>query len=120
MTDTGFVTPAVREAVQGSDVLVLEANHDVEMLKQGSYPYELKQRILGTRGHLSNVTAGQLLLQRRVFLAHLSEQNNLPKLALDTVKNILDSKNRLQETKLIVADQHRPVADFLIDQPSLF
>lgn len=125
VTDTGFVTPAVREAVQGSDVLVLEANHDVEMLKQGSYPYELKQRILGTRGHLSNVTAGQLLLQleklpRRVFLAHLSEQNNLPKLALDTVKNILDSKNRLQETKLIVADQHRPVADFLIDQPSLF
>ena len=125
MTDTGFVTPAVREAVQGSDVLVLEANHDVEMLKQGSYPYELKQRILGTRGHLSNVTAGQFLLQleklpRRVFLAHLSEQNNLPKLALDTVKNILDSKNRLQETKLIVADQHRPVADFLIDQPSLF
>ena len=125
VTDTGFVTPAVREAVQGSDVLVLESNHDVEMLKQGSYPYELKQRILGTRGHLSNVTAGQLLLQleklpRRVFLAHLSEQNNLPKLALDTVKNILESKNRLQETKLIVADQHRPVADFLIDQPSLF
>ena len=125
VTDTGFVTPAVREAVQGSDVLVLEANHDVEMLKQGSYPYELKQRILGTRGHLSNATAGQLLLQleklpRRVFLAHLSEQNNLPQLALDTVKNILDSKKRLQETKLIVADQHRPVADFLIDQPSLF
>ena len=124
VTDTGFVTPAVREAVQGSDVLVLEANHDVEMLKNGSYPYELKQRILGTRGHLSNNTAGQFLLQlekmpRRIFLAHLSEQNNLPKLALDTVKNILDSKKRLQETRLLVANQHQPVADYLTGQMAL-
>ena len=124
VTDTGFVTPAVREAVQGSDVLILEANHDVEMLKNGSYPYELKQRILGTRGHLSNNTAGQFLLQlekmpRRIFLAHLSEQNNLPKLALDTVKNILDSKKRLQETRLLVANQHQPVADYLTGQMAL-
>ena len=124
VTDTGFVTPAVREAVLGSDVLVLEANHDVEMLKNGSYPYELKQRILGTRGHLSNNTAGQFLLQLekmpgRIFLAHLSEQNNLPKLALDTVKNILDSKKRLQETKLLVANQHQPVADYLTGQMAL-
>ena len=124
VTDTGFVTPAVREAVLGSDVLILEANHDVEMLKNGSYPYELKQRILGTRGHLSNNTAGQFLLQlekmpRRIFLAHLSEQNNLPKLALDTVKNILDSKKRLQETRLLVANQHQPVADYLTGQMAL-
>ena len=124
VTDTGFVTPAVREAVQGSDVLILEANHDVEMLKNGSYPYDLKQRILGTRGHLSNNTAGQFLLQlekmpRRIFLAHLSEQNNLPKLALDTVKNILDSKKRLQETRLLVANQHQPVADYLTGQMAL-
>ena len=124
VTDTGFVTPDVREAVRGSDVLVLEANHDVEMLKNGSYPYELKQRILGTRGHLSNNTAGQFLLQlekmpRRIFLAHLSEQNNLPKLALDTVKNILDSKKRLQETRLLVANQHQPVADYLTGQMAL-
>ena len=124
VTDTGFVTPEVREAVQGSDVLVLEANHDVEMLKNGSYPYELKQRILGTRGHLSNNTAGQFLLQlekmpRRIFLAHLSEQNNLPKLALDTVMNILDSKKRLQETRLLVANQHQPVADYLTGRMAL-
>ena len=124
VTDTGFVTPAVREAVQGSDVLILEANHDVEMLKNGSYPYELKQRILGTRGHLSNNTAGQFVLElekmpRRIFLAHLSEQNNLPKLALDTVKNILDSKKRLQETRLLVANQHQPVADYLTGQMAL-
>ncbi|MGM9569450.1 MAG: MBL fold metallo-hydrolase [Phascolarctobacterium sp.] len=124
VTDTGFVTPAVREAVSGSDVLILEANHDVEMLKNGSYPYELKQRILGTRGHLSNVTAGQFLLQlerlpKHIFLAHLSEQNNLPQLALATVQNILDSKHRLQETRLLVANQHQPVADFLTGQMAL-
>ena len=125
VTDTGFVTPAVREAVKDSDVLVLESNHDVEMLKNGSYPYELKQRILGTRGHLSNITAAQFLLQqerlpKRIFLAHLSEQNNLPRLALDTVQNLLDSKKRLQETRILVADQHKPVADYLTGQPSLF
>ena len=128
VTDTGFVTPQVREAAEGSDVLVLESNHDIEMLKNGSYPYELKQRILGTRGHLSNATAGQFLLQqaklpKHVFLAHLSEQNNLPQLALDTVKNILESQNRLQETRLFVASQHQPVADFLtgqLDLPGLF
>lgn len=128
VTDTGFVTPAVREAVGGSDVLILEANHDVEMLKNGSYPYELKQRILGTRGHLSNATAGQFLLQlermpKHIFLAHLSEQNNLPQLALDTVQNILDSKKKLRETRLLVANQHQPVADFLTGQlalPGLF
>ena len=124
VTDTGFVTDIVREAVVGSDVLILEANHDVQMLKNGSYPYELKQRILGTRGHLSNATAGQFLvglerLPKHIFLAHLSEQNNLPRLALDTVKNILDSKKRLQETRLLVANQHQPVADYLTGQLAL-
>ena len=124
VTDTGFVTDIVREAVVGSDVLILEANHDVQMLKNGSYPYELKQRILGTRGHLSNATAGQFLvglerLPKHIFLAHLSEQNNLPRLALDTVKNILDSKKRLQETRLLVANQPQPVADYLTGQLAL-
>ena len=83
---------------------------------------------LGTRGHLSNVTAGQFLLKlermpKHIFLAHLSEQNNLPQLALDTVQNILDSKKRLRETRLLVANQYQPVADFLTGQlalPGLF
>lgn len=125
VTDTGFITPTVREAVCGSDVLVLEANHDVEMLKTGSYPYDLKQRILGMRGHLANVTAAQLLLHlprlpRHVILAHLSEQNNRPQLALDTVQNILDSKRRLPETKLFVAAQNEIVADFALQQLCIF
>ena len=124
VTDTGFITPLIREAVAGSDVLVLEANHDVQMLKNGSYPYDLKQRILGTRGHLSNLTAGQFLLQqaklpKHIFLAHLSEQNNLPKLALDTVQNCLDSQGRLRETQILVANQYKPVASYLSGQQDL-
>lgn len=125
VTDTGYITPAVREAVCGSDVLVLEANHDVEMLRNGSYPYDLKQRILGMRGHLANVTAAQLLLHlprlpKHVILAHLSEQNNRPRLALATVQNILDSKKRLPETQLFVAAQNNIVADFPQQQLCIF
>lgn len=125
VTDTGYITPTVREAVCGSDVLVLEANHDVEMLKTGSYPYDLKQRILGMRGHLANVTAAQLLLHlprlpKHVILAHLSEQNNRPQLALATVQNILDSKKRLPETQLFVAAQNSIVSDFPLQQLCIF
>ena len=106
LTDTGFITDIVREA-----------NHDVELLKNGSYPYQLKQRILSTRGHLSNDGAGWFLnemdkLPQKVILAHLSEENNRPQLALDTVKNILDTNKRLQETELFVASQKEMVADF--------
>lgn len=97
--------------------MILEANHDVELLKNGSYPYQLKQRILSTRGHLSNDGAGWFLnemdkLPQKVILAHLSEENNRPQLALDTVKNILDTNKRLQETELFVASQKEMVADF--------
>lgn len=125
VTDAGFITPAVREAVCGSDVLVLEANHDVEMLKTGSYPYDLKQRILGMRGHLANVTAAQLLLHlprlpRHVILAHLSEQNNRPQLALDTVRQALDGQKRLAETQLFVAAQDSIVADYPLQQLCIF
>jgi hypothetical protein len=61
ITDTGFATPAVRQAAEDADTIILEANHDVEMLKNGIYPPHLKQRILSTRGHLSNESAGWLL-----------------------------------------------------------
>jgi len=74
------------------DVLLLEANHDVNMLQVGSYPYPLKQRILGKRGHLSNENAGRLLGRvlhddlKKVVLGHLSKENNLPELAYETVR----------------------------------
>lgn len=117
LTDTGFITDIVRQAVIDSNTLVLEANHDVGMLKNGNYPYHLKQRILSTRGHLSNDSAGLFLsdlakLPKTIMLAHLSEQNNTEKLALDTVKNFLDNKGRLHETELFIAKQNEIVTNF--------
>lgn len=94
-TDLGTVTDSVKESIYDSDVLLLESNHDLEMLKNGSYPWALKKRILGDHGHLSNVSCGTLLTDifshkiKHVFLGHLSEDNNRPLLALDTVKSIL-------------------------------
>jgi phosphoribosyl 1,2-cyclic phosphodiesterase len=95
VTDLGFVTAEVKEAIARSDILVLESNHDVEMLEKGPYPWHLKRRIMGNRGHLSNVDAGWTLarLERKpsmqVFLAHMSQHNNEPALAMDTVSSIL-------------------------------
>jgi phosphoribosyl 1,2-cyclic phosphodiesterase len=96
-TDLGFVTSSVQEALDNSDVLVLEANHDPELLKNGSYPWALKQRILSNRGHLSNSDAAWALVRMqkkhtRVFLAHLSEENNRPEVARDTICDILEKQ----------------------------
>lgn len=94
-TDLGYVTPDVYAAAEHADILVLEANHDVEMLKAGPYPYYLQQRILGPEGHLSNVAAGELLAnlpiygRMNVILAHRSETNNTPAQALYTVRSTL-------------------------------
>ena len=117
ITDTGFVTPAVRQAAEDADTIILEANHDVEMLKNGIYPPHLKQRILSTRGHLSNESAGWLLanlprLPENIILAHLSQENNLPRLALDTVRNILDGASLFNEARIIVAAQDSIVKDY--------
>ena len=100
-TDIGHATDTLRENLEGSDLLLLESNHDIEMLRRGPYPWNLKQRILGERGHLSNVAAGELLSEIRtdklkyVFLGHLSEDNNNPHLAYETVENILRN-NRIE------------------------
>ena len=94
-TDLGHVTDAVRDAVADCDLLLLEANHDVQMLMQGPYPYPLKQRILGENGHICNEVCGQTLVEalcgrlRYVFLGHLSAENNDPHLAFGTVAEIL-------------------------------
>ncbi|HWR08559.1 MBL fold metallo-hydrolase [Sporomusa sp.] len=97
-TDLGFVTPTVKDALALSDVLVLESNHDLDMLQNGSYPWHLKKRIMSNRGHLANTDAGWALarLNRKahtdVFLAHLSRENNRPELAEETVANILTTQ----------------------------
>ena len=92
ITDLGTYNDALVEQLQDLDILLLEANHDVRMLQTGSYPYQLKQRILGDRGHLSNVLSGQLLGRllhdrfRAVVLGHLSQENNFAELAYETVR----------------------------------
>lgn len=94
-TDVGHVTTEIQHEVSRANYLVVEANHDVDMLKIGPYPAYLKGRILGDRGHMSNVTCGQLLAEhgtanlRHVWLCHLSEENNHPELARKTVDGIL-------------------------------
>lgn len=90
-TDLGFVSGSVQEALEGATVLVLEANHDLELLKNGSYPWPLKRRIMSNYGHLSNNDAAWALARlkkkpQRVFLAHLSQENNRPELAEGTVR----------------------------------
>lgn len=94
-TDTGCVKPEILEAIKGSDVALVESNYNPEMLLAGPYPYELKKRILGRRGHLSNEDAGNLAVRlyesgtRTVVLGHLSKENNFPELALETTRDIL-------------------------------
>ncbi len=93
-TDLGFVTDGVRTAMEGADVLVFEANHDLAMLRKGPYPWPLKQRILGNRGHLANNEAGRAIARLRsrpqkIILAHLSETNNRPDVAEETVSQVL-------------------------------
>ena len=111
-TDLGFVTSSVQAALDGADVLVLEANHDPAVLKEGRYPWPLKRRILGTRGHLANADAAWAIarLQRppqQVFLAHLSAENNRPELARETVATILARQGI--DVPLAVASQEQPV-----------
>ena len=112
-TDMGYVTDTVRALLRDVNVMLIESNHDMEMLENGRYPKDLKERVKGSRGHLSNVAAGALLAEiassafRHVFLGHLSEENNRPMIALDTVQNILES-NDIQFNRLSVADRHEP------------
>lgn len=95
LTDTGCVTPETEQALQGVDLLVLESNHDEDWLLSGPYPYYLKQRILGNRGHLSNDAAAALAQRmasagtRQFVLAHLSRENNTPERARQTMARAL-------------------------------
>ena len=91
-TDMGAYDDYIVEKLKDSDVMVIEANHDIRMLEAGPYPYPLKMRILGNRGHLSNEASGKLIKSilnnhiRAILLGHLSKENNIPELAYETVK----------------------------------
>ncbi|GGE05836.1 metallo-hydrolase [Marinithermofilum abyssi] len=123
VTDTGYVNRRIVDKVAGADALIFEANHDVEMLRMGAYPWNVKRRILSDVGHLSNEDAAEALLDilqgvgENVYLAHLSQDNNLTELAHLTVKDILQENGlrvgkdiRLQQTHPDRATPLRPVS----------
>lgn len=108
VTDLGFVTEEVRQSVLGSHLALVEANHDVDWLRTGPYPYYLKQRILGDRGHLSNEASGELCCElarngtTKLILAHLSAENNTPERARSVVHAML-CRSGLEHVSLSVA-----------------
>jgi phosphoribosyl 1,2-cyclic phosphodiesterase len=94
-TDLGHINNHIKDNIRDSNLILLESNHDVDMLKSGSYPYYLKRRILGDHGHLCNEMAGKTLVEifhdklKTVILGHLSKENNYPDLAYMSVRNEL-------------------------------
>lgn len=115
-TDLGYFSEDVKQNIIDADLVLLESNHDVEMLKFGPYPYVLKRRILSDIGHLSNEACGNAITeittekQKRVILGHLSKTNNYPELAYVTVSNILN-ENKINIGKDIIlsmADRSKP------------
>lgn len=112
-TDLGCYNSYIAEKLKGSNVLFIEANHDIEMLKNGSYPFYLKKRILSDTGHLSNETSGRLLSElfhenlQYVILGHLSKENNRPEIADQTVRSFLELSGCISGTnlKLIVSEK---------------
>jgi phosphoribosyl 1,2-cyclic phosphodiesterase len=98
VTDLGYMSSKVKEKIIDSDAIVLETNHDVEMLRMGHYPWSIKRRILGDKGHLSNEAAGEALCDvmtsktKSVYMAHLSRDHNLMDLARLTVNNIVQER----------------------------
>lgn len=116
-TDMGCYNDYIVGRLSGLDVLLLESNHDVRMLEAGRYPYYLKRRILGEKGHLSNETAGQLLCRvlhdgiREIFLGHLSRENNYEALAFETVCDEVtlgDNPYRSSDFRISIAHRDMP------------
>ena len=114
-TDLGYMPPNVKMAIRNCDVLMLESNHDLEMLRDGPYPWSVKQRVMSRVGHLSNEAASDFLEKNYdgnasyVVLAHLSESNNLPELARVTAERALRDRMSLLANKLILAQQDAPL-----------
>ena len=117
-TDLGAVTPPLRRVFRECEALVIEANHDLAMLLSGPYAWHLKQRIRSPVGHLSNDAAAELIADlaetgrlKRAILAHLSEENNRPELALETVRSRLDGRSEC-EVALAYGDRRSDVFEF--------
>lgn len=116
-TDLGSITDEVARALRGSHALLLESNHDLDMLKAGPYPWALKRRVMGAYGHLSNDAACQFVREELdtetevVILGHLSEHNNHADLVRLMGLDALSA--RVMYTRLVVADQHKPTEEII-------
>ena len=114
-TDLGYMPPNVKSALRGIDVLLLESNHDLEMLKDGPYPWSVKQRVLSRVGHLSNHATAEFLARdydggaHTIVLGHLSEQNNDPSLALLAAEQALAGRMSLLGNRIMLAQQAAPL-----------
>lgn len=114
-TDLGYVPPNVKAQLKKLDLLMLESNHDLEMLRDGPYPWQVKQRVLSRVGHLSNDATAEFLeasydgQATYVILGHLSESNNLPELARVAAERALTNHASLLANRLILAAQHEPL-----------
>jgi len=110
ITDTGYINNKYFKKLSNHDLYIMESNHDVEMLMNGTYPFHLKKRILSDKGHLSNDDAAFYLSEfigdktKTIILAHLSDDNNTYEKALNTLNNVLNSKNK-KVKNIIVAKQ---------------
>jgi phosphoribosyl 1,2-cyclic phosphodiesterase len=110
-TDLGYVPVSVRDHLRGCDVLVLESNHDLEMLRSGPYPWSVKQRVMSRVGHLSNEALAEFFSNdydggaAYVVLAHLSEQNNHPEIARAAAEHALRERQGLWQNRVLLASQ---------------
>ncbi len=115
-TDLGYIPPNVREQLRDLDLLLLESNHDLEMLRDGPYPWSVKQRVLSRVGHLSNDATSEFLSAdydgqaAYIILGHLSENNNLPELARVAAERALMHRASLLANRLLLASQHEPLS----------
>lgn len=116
VTDLGYIPDSIRFHVRGADLLLLEANHDLEMLKVGPYPWTVKQRVMSRQGHLSNDAVVRFIRHdldpatRTLILGHLSEHNNHPDLVRLVARQALDSRGL--PTRLVVAEHRRQTEVF--------
>ncbi len=113
ITDTGYINNKYFEKLSNHNLYIFESNHDVEMLMNGRYPFHLKKRILSDKGHLSNADAAYYLSEfigdntNTIVLAHLSDDNNTYDAALDTLNEVLASKNKNVKNIMIAKQKQR-------------
>lgn len=112
ITDTGYINRKYFDVLKNRNIYIMESNHDIEMLNNGSYPFNLRQRILSDKGHLSNYDSAKYLSSfigdntKCIMLAHLSEDNNTEELAYETLDNRLKEEN-IHVDKIIIAKQNK-------------